>query len=83
LEFTSISNGIKGEFFPPFGSHSDIIDTMRATYFGSTKAVGYRYIDKFSSSIPAKENEKELPVALLALVMTAVNCSIHFAMNID
>ena len=40
-----------------------------------SKSVGFRHIHKFKSSVPANENEKELPVALLALAMTAVGCN--------
>jgi hypothetical protein len=48
---------------------------MRAAYFSNPKAVGHHYIAKFSSSIPSKEDEKELPLALLALIMTGVSGS--------
>jgi len=50
-----------------------IVNTIQVAYFLNPKSLGYHYLNKFSSSVTSMENEKELPLALLALIMTAVS----------
>ncbi|KAI0323663.1 hypothetical protein GY45DRAFT_1376158 [Cubamyces sp. BRFM 1775] len=51
-------------------------DGLRAAYFKTPRSFGWRVVEKFSSSFPEKPEEKEIPVAMLALVSTAVFAAI-------
>jgi len=59
----------------PKGSfkHPALIGTIRAVYFSNSHSAGYRYVNHFLSSVMAKPNEKEIPIALLALNLTGVS----------
>jgi len=64
-----------------------LIATIMGAYFASQKSLGYRYLDKFTSTVPSKPTKKELPISLLALNMTAVgschcNPFLDFALTI-
>ncbi|KAH9896556.1 hypothetical protein C8Q73DRAFT_821564 [Cubamyces lactineus] len=48
------------------------IDGLQAAYFRTPKSFGWRIVDKFTSSFPAKLEEKELPTAVVALISTMV-----------
>jgi len=43
-----------------------------AAFFGNTSSIGYQYMDRYKSSV-AKDNRKELPIAMVALAATAVS----------
>lgn len=69
----------------PKGSfkHPALIGTIRAAYFSNNHSIGYRYVDRFLSSIPAKPDEKEIPIPLLALSLTGVGsfCDFNLVTN--
>ncbi|KAI9064883.1 hypothetical protein FKP32DRAFT_1553104, partial [Trametes sanguinea] len=46
---------------------------IRAAYFKTPKSFGWKIVPKFSSSLPEKPDEKEIPAALLALVFAAID----------
>ena len=46
-------------------------------YFSNNHSIGYRYVDHFLSSIPAKRDEKEI-LPLLALSLTGVGSFYDF-----
>jgi len=49
-----------------------LIETIKSAYFASPRSLGNKFVDKFSSSIGTMPEEKELPISLVALNMTAV-----------
>ncbi|KAF9522132.1 hypothetical protein CPB83DRAFT_899892 [Crepidotus variabilis] len=51
-----------------------LINTIKEAYFSNPRAVGFRYIDQFSSSVPDKSDEKEMPISLIALCLTGLYC---------
>ncbi|OSD07738.1 hypothetical protein PYCCODRAFT_1421659 [Trametes coccinea BRFM310] len=52
------------------------VDGIRATYFKTPKSFGWKVVHRFTSSLPDKPEEKEIPAPLLALISTAVFAAI-------
>ncbi|THH20296.1 hypothetical protein EUX98_g8612 [Antrodiella citrinella] len=50
-----------------------IIQTLQAAYFGTPTSVGIRHAIRFSSSLPDKPTEHEIPICMLAMATAAVN----------
>jgi len=50
-----------------------VLLTLKASGFSSAASLGYKYVTEFTSSIPEKPFEKEMPKAMVALAMTAVS----------
>ena len=57
----------------PFG-HPAIVAILRECFFASVRGgcLASKYSDRFSSSLPNRPTELEIPCAMLALVGTAV-----------
>ncbi|KIJ90601.1 hypothetical protein K443DRAFT_15078, partial [Laccaria amethystina LaAM-08-1] len=53
-----------------------VIDTLTAAFFGSASSIGYQYMDHYKSSV-GKDDRKELPIAMAALVATAVYVALY------
>ncbi|KAF9533673.1 hypothetical protein CPB83DRAFT_890139 [Crepidotus variabilis] len=53
-----------------------LISTIREAYFSNARAVGFRYIDQFLSTVPDKPDEKKMPISLIALCLTGLYCCI-------
>ncbi|KAF9522197.1 hypothetical protein CPB83DRAFT_899831 [Crepidotus variabilis] len=51
-----------------------LIQTIKRAWFAKSHSVGYRLIKQFSSSVAGHPEEKEIPITLLALSMTAIYC---------
>ncbi|RPD72980.1 hypothetical protein L226DRAFT_572755 [Lentinus tigrinus ALCF2SS1-7] len=51
-------------------------EVLTSVFFRSPRSLGYRLVPYFTSSLPDKPDEKEIPAALLALVSTALYASI-------
>ena len=48
-------------------------EVLQAHFFSKARSFGWRIVDHFTSSLPDKPDEKEIPAAMLALVSTAVS----------
>lgn len=59
--------------------HPAIIAVMRKYFFTGNKSLGRRFHDTFSSSIDS-DNSKEIPQAMLGIVVVAVQCS--YSLNV-
>lgn len=60
-----------------------IIDTIKAAYFSTHQATGRRYEEEFTSTLPSALDEREIPISLLALGMTAVSWSLFVGIHHD
>ena len=48
-------------------------EVLQAHFFSKSCSFGWRIADRFTSSLPDKPEEKEIPAAMLALVSTVVS----------
>ena len=55
----------------PYGA-AIYLDMLRVGFFKSSTSLGFKIMDRFTSSLLDKPDEKEIPAPMLALVATAV-----------
>ncbi|KAI0765858.1 hypothetical protein BD413DRAFT_718059 [Trametes elegans] len=56
--------------------HSSVSSIIRATFFNGPLSFAARNVDQFTSVLPARADQKELPIAMLALVGAAMHASL-------
>ncbi|KAF8952950.1 hypothetical protein BDZ97DRAFT_1930154 [Flammula alnicola] len=54
-----------------------IIDTLKAAFFSKPSSIGNQYLDKFTSILPEKPDERELSIPLVALCATGVYAGLY------
>ena len=53
-------------------------EVLQAHFFSKPRSFGWSLVERFTSSLPDKPDEKEIPAAMLALVSTAVSLTIMY-----
>ncbi|KAF9528453.1 hypothetical protein CPB83DRAFT_894241 [Crepidotus variabilis] len=58
-----------------------LISTIKKAFFSNARSTGYRFIEQFTSSVEGQAQEKEIPMPLLVLALTAIYCCLSEYQN--